>query len=73
MNKALYGHMRSSMLLFEHISAMLKGMGFAPNPDDLCVWNKDVEGNQFTVVLYVDDLKLSFHSEEGINEVITGL
>ena len=73
MNKALYGHMRSGRLFFEHISATLKGLGFAPNPDDLCVWNKTVDGKQFTIVLYVDDLKLSFHSREGVDEVIAGL
>ena len=73
MNKALYGHMRSGRLFYEHLSATLKKMGFNPNPDELCVWNKNVNGKQMTVVLYVDDLKVSFHSEEGLNEFIRDL
>ena len=50
MNKALYGHMRSGRLFYEHISATLRDMGFTPNPDELCVWNKYIHGEQMTVV-----------------------
>ena len=73
MNKALYGHMRSGRLFYEHISSTLTKMGFACNPDELCIWNKEVEGKQMTVVLYVDDLKVSFHTPEGIDEFISKL
>ena len=73
MNKALYGHMRSGRLFYEHISDTLAKMGFVCNPDELCVWNRDVNGKQMTVVLYVDDLKVSFHTQEGIDEFILGL
>ena len=73
MNKALYGHMRSGRLFYEHLSATLRGMGFCPNPDELCVWNKTIDGRQMTVVLYVDDLKVSFHSEEGLDDFIEDL
>ena len=73
MNKALYGQMRSGRLFYEHIGATLRKMGFTPNPDELCVCNKDIHGNQMTVVLYVDDLKVSFRNEEGLNEFVKGL
>ena len=73
MNKALYGHMRSGRLFWEHISAKLVSLEFESNPDDLCVMNKMVGEDQFTIVLHVDDLKLSFATEEGIDEVLDEL
>ena len=73
MNKALYGHMRSGRLFWEHISVKLVSLGFKSNPDDLCVMNKIVGEDQFTVVLHVDDLKLSFATEGGIDEVLDEL
>ena len=68
MNKALNGHMRSGRLFYENISATLRELGFTHNPDELCVWNKDIGGKQMTVVLYVDDLKVSFHNKERLKE-----
>ena len=73
MYKALYGHMRSGRLFYEHLSAILKKMGFNPNPDKLCVWNRNIDDREMTVVLFVDDLKASFHSEEGLNDFIRDL
>jgi hypothetical protein len=73
MNKALYGHMRSGRLFWENISSKLQSMGFESNPDDLCVMNKMVGDDQFTIVLHVDDLKLSFANAEGIEEVLAEL
>ena len=73
MNKALYGHMRSGRLFYEHISATLTRMGFTCNPDELCIWNKEEGGKQMTIVLYVDDLKVSFHTQEGIDKFISEL
>ena len=29
------------------------------NPYKPCVWNKDIDGKQFTIIYHVDDLKLS--------------
>jgi hypothetical protein len=73
MNKALYGHMRSGRLFWENISSKLQSMGFESNPDDLCVMNKMIGDDQFTIVLHVDDLKLSFANAEGIEEVLAEL
>ena len=44
-------------------------MGFEVNPDEPYVWNKMVKGKQMTVVLYVDDLKVSFCEEDGNGEL----
>lgn len=48
-------------------------MGFKSNPDDLCVMKKDIEGDQFTINLHVDDLKLSFAREDEIKIVLNDL
>ena len=55
----------SGRLFWEHLSDALRDMGYVPNPDDLCVFNKDVNGKQCTVVLHVDDIKIS-HVEESV-------
>jgi hypothetical protein len=73
MNKALYGHMRSGRLFWENISSKLESMGFESNPDDLCVMNKMIGDDQFTIVLHVDDLKLSFVDAAVIEEVLAEL
>ena len=65
MNRALYDHIMSGRLFWEHLSDALRDMGYVPNPDDLCVFNKDVNGKQCTVVLHVDDIKVS-HVEEAV-------
>ena len=73
MHKALYGHMKSGRLFWENIHGKLTEMGFTSNPDDLCVMNKEIDGDQFTIVLHVDDLKLSFAREDEINNVLSTL
>ena len=73
MNKALYGHIMSGRLFWEHISKSLTDMGFIPNPEDLCVFNKDVEGEQCTIVLHVDDIKLSHKDESVVRDVASAL
>jgi hypothetical protein len=73
MKKALYGHIMSGRLFWEHISKSLTDMGFVPNPDDLCVFNKDVDGEQCTIVLHVDDIKLSHKSESVVRDVAAAL
>ena len=74
MNKALlYGHIMSGRLFWEHISKSLTDMGFIPNPDDLCVLNKDVNGEQCTIVLHVDDIGLSHKEENVVRDVAATL
>jgi len=57
--KAMYGLVQSAKLWFDTITGVLKKAGFVPNPMDVCVWNKNVNGNQVTIVIYVDDLAIS--------------
>ena len=72
-NKALYGHIMAGRLFWEHLSDTLDAIGFKPNPDDLCVLNKEIDGKQCTVVLHVDDIKLSHADEKVVRKVAAQL
>ena len=51
--------------------SVLKNMGFQPNPYDLCVANKDLNGKQCTIAWYVDDNKVSYVEHDVIDDVIS--
>jgi len=53
------GLVQSAKLWYETITGVLKQDGYTPNPMDACVWNKWVNGNQVTIVIYVHDLAIS--------------
>lgn len=38
---------------------MLIKEGYVENPMDPCVWNETINGNQITIIIYVDDLAIS--------------
>ena len=58
LDKALYGCIESAKLWYNEIAGTLGRNGFTANPQDICVFNKDVKGNQFTILAYIDDLKM---------------
>jgi hypothetical protein len=59
MQKAIYGHLRSALLLYNKLVANLESIGFKLNPYDPCVANKEVNGTQMMVCWHVDNLKVS--------------
>ena len=59
LNKALYGFLRSALLLYRKLKKELTDDGFIINAYDSCVANKLVEGTQVTVTWHVDNLKIS--------------
>ena len=61
-DKAMYGLVQSAKLWYKTITGVLKRNGYEPNQMDSCVWNKDSNGNQTTIVIYVDDLAISSKS-----------
>ena len=69
LNKALYGTIQSAKLWYEEIAGTLKNNGFTANPRDLCIFNKDVGGKQFTIVVYVDDLKMTCTDKSAVLEM----
>jgi Reverse transcriptase (RNA-dependent DNA polymerase) len=71
LNKALYGTVQASRLFWEKLSSFLiEENGFERNPYDFCVVNKMVNGKQFSIVWYVDDLKLSHVDSSVVDDMI---
>jgi len=67
--KALYGLVQSAKLWFDTLAGVLNRNGFKCNLMDPCVFNKTVNGDQITVVVYVDDLLITCRCKSEINKV----
>ena len=57
--KAIYGTMNAALLAYKKLAKLFRSWGFKMNPYDACVWNKIINGKQFTIVFHIDDLLLS--------------
>jgi hypothetical protein len=68
--KALYGTLRAALLFWKLLSSKLVLWGFTINPCDWCVANKMIGGKQCTVLWHVDDLKISYVSEDVKTDII---
>jgi hypothetical protein len=56
LKKALYGCVQSARLWYNHLSSVLKELGFEANPVDPCVFNRrSANGKQCTLAMHVDD------------------
>lgn len=69
LKKALYGCVQSSKLWYKHIRNTLEQLGFIANTEDQCVFNRTEKGEQFTIVVYVDDLMMTCKSKEQLESV----
>jgi hypothetical protein len=69
LNKALYGCVESAKLWYNLISSVLIASGFSSNPLDSCIFNKDFNGDQCTVVIYVDDLFITCRNIDALDEI----
>ena len=56
LQQALYGLVESSKLWYDTLTGFLKSLGFEPNPKDVCIFNREYEGNQLKLALYVGNL-----------------
>ncbi|KAG7374846.1 reverse transcriptase RNA-dependent DNA polymerase [Nitzschia inconspicua] len=74
LDKALYGAVQSALLFWKKLSTfVVETLGFEINPYDACVANKIINGKQFTIAWYVDDLKLSHVDPEVVEEIFAKL
>jgi len=73
LEKALYGCVESAKLWYDHLSGTLLKMGFVKNSLDPCVFNKDFDGKQCTICIYVDDCLVTCETDAAIEEVIDQL
>ena len=69
LRKALYGCIESAKLWYQLLSETLIEFGFQQNTCDKCVFNKDINGVQCTIVVYVDDLFISCKCQQTIDDV----
>ena len=68
--KAMYGTLAAPLPWYQMFVDVIKEFRFSVNPYDECVANKMVNGAQFTICWYVDDLKLSRIEESVVNDMI---
>ena len=68
--KAIYGCIESALRWYELYSQTLEKEGFEINQYDRCVANKVINGQQCTIVWYVDDNKLSHKDPTVVTKVL---
>jgi Reverse transcriptase (RNA-dependent DNA polymerase) len=69
LEKALYGCIESANLWYQNLAGTLQNNGFTANPRDLCVFNKIIRKVQFTILVYVDDLKMTCVDKAAVLEM----
>ena len=70
LKKALYGTLKAALLFWKRLSSQLQEWGFTLNPYDSCVANKNIDGQQCTIIWHVDDLKISHIDPNVVTDVI---
>ena len=71
--KAIYGTMNAALLAYKKLAKLFKRWDMIMNPYDPCVWNKEINGSQFTVVFHIDDLLMSHKSPLVVTDFISEL
>ena len=65
------GPVNAARLFYENFSKFLiDDLWFVRNGYDVCVANKDINGNQCTIVWHVDDLKISHANKYVVRSII---
>ena len=68
--KALYGTLRAALIFWRKLTSKLVEWGFTINPYDWCVANKQINGQQCTLVWHVDDMKISHADRKIVDNII---
>ena len=71
--RALYGCLESTLLWYNLYSSTLVDLGFEINPYDCCIEKKMINGNQCTIIFYVDDNKISHKDPRVVDQVIDSI
>ena len=66
----MYGMLKAPILWYGLFANTLKENGYTINRYDNCVANKEINGKQFTICWYVDDIKFSHVDETVVKEEI---
>ncbi len=70
LQRILNGSHWSALLFYLKLLADLERMGFGLNPYKLCVANKDMIGSHMTLMLLVDDIKISHKDSNEVDLII---
>ena len=71
--KTLYGTLRAALIFWRKLTSKLVEWGFTINPYDWCVANKQINGQQCTLVWHVDDMKISHADRKIVDDIINML
>ena len=71
--KALYGTLHATLIFWRKLTSKLVEWGFMINPYDWCVANKQINGQQCTLVWHVDDMKISHADSRVVDNIISML
>ena len=69
--KALYGTLCAALIFWCKLTS--KEWGFVINPYDWCIANKQINGQQCTLVWHVDDMKISHADSRVVDNIISML
>ena len=68
--KALYGTIHAALIFWHKLTSKLVEWGFTINLYDWCVANKQINGQQCTLVWHVDDMKISHADSRVVDDII---
>ena len=58
-NKAIYITMNAALLACKELANLLSSWEFTMNPYESCLWNKDINKKQMSILFHIDDLIIS--------------
>ena len=58
---------------YDNLSTNLISKGFKSNAHDPCIFNREYDGDQLTILIHVGDLMIACKNRKGIDYVIHGL
>ena len=73
LKKALYGYLRSALLLYERLAADIRYKRFELSPYNPCGVNKMIEGKQVTIFWHMGDLKVSHADPKEVTKFMSWL
>ena len=71
--KLIYGTLLGVVLFFNKLKGILVDIGFKLKEYDECIFNKMINGDQFTIQIHVDSLKLLHVQQDELNKIIDQL
>ena len=72
LRKALYGTIQAAKCWYEKLSSDLQNLGYKPNPQDICVFNRvdPTTAAQTTICIHVDDLLITTATDSLLDKAI---